>query len=194
MAPARKSRHAFRTIAEVGEILDTEHHVLRYWESQFKQIKPVKRSGNRRLYRPSDIELIAGLKKLLHEDNLTIKRAKRLLHEKGVRHVAGLGAEILESRNAFPGEAMDSDGPRKTATADPVDAGHAEAETRSRQLARAAATPAGRQQTGETPTPVSSDDPELRELRVRLEQLKERAEADIERLRAILALATPRRS
>ncbi len=96
MSTDEKSRDAFRTIAEVGAILELPQHVLRYWESQFKQIKPVKRQGNRRLYRPSDIELIAGLKQLLHEQNCTLRGAQKILHEKGVKHVATLGAESLD--------------------------------------------------------------------------------------------------
>ncbi len=197
MAPAGKSRHAFRTIAEVGEILGTEHHVLRYWESQFKQIKPVKRSGNRRLYRPADIELIAGLKKLLHEDKLTIKRTKRLLHEKGIKYVASLGAEILESRNAFGSGPVD-DGGARPATGDgaPADGGHAKAGMVAAPVQRAETAtqrvvPAD---GGEATVPAAGDHGELRELRGQLEQLKVRAEADIERLRAILALASPGRS
>ncbi len=192
MASAGKSRHAFRTIAEVGEILGTEHHVLRYWESQFKQIKPVKRSGNRRLYRPADIELIAGLKRLLHEDKLTIKRTKRLLHEKGIKYVAGLGAEILESRNAFGIGPVDDGGTRTAAG----DGEHAEAGIVAVpvQRAEAPAQPVVPADGGEVTVPAAGDDGELRELRDQLEQLKGRAEADIGRLRAILALASPGRS
>ena len=96
MSADEKSRDAFRTIAEVGAILELPQHVLRYWESQFKQIKPVKRQGNRRLYRPSDIELIAGLQQLLHEQNCTLRGAQKILHEKGIKHVAALGAESLD--------------------------------------------------------------------------------------------------
>ena len=77
-------------------MLELPQHVLRYWESQFKQIKPVKRQGNRRLYRPSDIELIAGLKQLLHEQNCTLRGAQKILHEKGIKHVAALGAGSLD--------------------------------------------------------------------------------------------------
>ena len=107
MSTDEKSRDAFRTITEVGAILELPQHVLRYWESQFKQIKPVKRQGNRRLYRPSDIELIAGLKQLLHEQNCTLRGAQKILHEKGIKHVAALGAESLDW-NDSPGA---EDGP-----------------------------------------------------------------------------------
>ena len=86
-----KSAEAFRTISEVAEVLDTPTHVLRFWESRFTQVKPVKRAGGRRYYRPADVALLAGIRKLLHEDGLTIRGVQKLLREKGVRHVAGVG-------------------------------------------------------------------------------------------------------
>jgi len=92
-----KSRDAFRTISEVSEWLDTPAHVLRFWESKFSQIKPVKRAGGRRYYRPEDVELLAGIKSLLHKDGLTIKGAQKLLREKGVRHVAALGQALIDA-------------------------------------------------------------------------------------------------
>jgi DNA-binding transcriptional MerR regulator len=97
-----KSADAFRTISEVAEWLDLPTHVLRFWESKFSQIKPVKRAGGRRYYRPRDMQLIGGLKTLLHDDGMTIRGAQKLLKENGVQHVidlsppleAGLEAEI----------------------------------------------------------------------------------------------------
>ena len=86
-----KSPDAFRTISEVAESLDTQAHVLRFWESKFTQIKPIKRAGGRRYYPPEDMELLSGIKALLHEQGLTIKGAQRLFREKGVRYVATLG-------------------------------------------------------------------------------------------------------
>ncbi|MEZ5779456.1 MAG: MerR family transcriptional regulator [Paracoccaceae bacterium] len=83
-----KSAEAFRTISEVSDILDTPAHVLRFWESRFSQVKPVKRAGGRRYYRPADLALLAGIKKLLHDDGLTIRGVQKLLREQGVRHVA----------------------------------------------------------------------------------------------------------
>ncbi|WP_223877869.1 MerR family transcriptional regulator [Histidinibacterium aquaticum] len=100
-----KSRDAFRTISEVAEWLDTPAHVLRFWESKFPQIKPVKRAGGRRYYRPDDMALLAGIKTLLHEQGLTIKGAQKLLREKGVRHVASLGmaeGEVTDAAEAEP--------------------------------------------------------------------------------------------
>ena len=95
-----KSREAFRTISEVAEWLDTPAHVLRFWESKFSQVKPVKRAGGRRYYRPGDMELLGGIKKLLHEDGMTIKGVQKILREQGVRHVAGLSAHLSEGDGA----------------------------------------------------------------------------------------------
>ncbi len=85
-----KSADAFRTISEVAEWLDTPAHVLRFWESKFTQVKPVKRAGGRRYYRPADMRLLGGIKKLLHEDGMTIKGAQKILREQGVKHVSSL--------------------------------------------------------------------------------------------------------
>jgi DNA-binding transcriptional MerR regulator len=90
-----KSRDAFRTISEVSDVLDTPAHVLRFWESKFTQVKPVKRAGGRRYYRPTDVDLLAGIKQLLHDDGMTIKGAQKLLRENGVKHVAALGAAAI---------------------------------------------------------------------------------------------------
>ncbi|WP_400087953.1 MerR family transcriptional regulator [Yoonia sp. R78084] len=89
-----KAKDAFRTISEVAEWLDTPTHVLRFWESKFSQIKPVKGAGGRRYYRPADMELLGGIKQLLHVDGLTIKGTQKLLREKGVKYVASLGPSM----------------------------------------------------------------------------------------------------
>ncbi|SEN65664.1 MerR family transcriptional regulator [Palleronia pelagia] len=89
-----KSPDAFRTISEVAEWLDVPTHVLRFWESRFTQVKPVKRAGGRRYYRPADMELLGGIKQLLHEDGLTIRGVQKLLREEGVRHVAALSPPL----------------------------------------------------------------------------------------------------
>jgi DNA-binding transcriptional MerR regulator len=83
-----KSPEAFRTISEVADWLGVQAHVLRFWESKFAQVKPIKRAGGRRYYRPADMLLLGGIKKLLHDDGLTIKGAQKLLREKGVAFVA----------------------------------------------------------------------------------------------------------
>ena len=86
-----KSAEAFRTISEVALELDVPQHVLRFWESRFAQIKPVKRAGGRRYYRPEDIDLLKGIRALLYGDGFTIKGVQKVLKERGLRHVAGVG-------------------------------------------------------------------------------------------------------
>lgn len=95
-SPKRKSADAFRTISEVADLLDTPAHVLRFWESKFSQIKPMKRGGGRRYYRPEDVSLLRGIRELLYEDGLTIKGVQKVLRERGQKHVAGL-AEPTET-------------------------------------------------------------------------------------------------
>lgn len=85
-----KSPDAFRTISEVADHLDTPAHVLRFWESRFPQIRPVKRAGGRRYYRPNDVALLTGIKRLLHDEGMTIRGVQKILREQGVRHVAAL--------------------------------------------------------------------------------------------------------
>ena len=91
----QKSAAAFRTISEVGDALDVPAHVLRFWESKFNQIKPVKRGGGRRYYRPEDVGLIRGIQHLLYEEGMTIKGAQKVLNERGVKSVTELGKELL---------------------------------------------------------------------------------------------------
>ncbi|MEN8887511.1 MAG: MerR family transcriptional regulator [Celeribacter marinus] len=90
----QKSPDAFRTISEVADWLDTPAHVLRFWESRFTQIKPVKRAGGRRYYRPADMSLLGGIKKLLHDDGMTIRGVQKLLREHGVKHISAMSPEI----------------------------------------------------------------------------------------------------
>ncbi len=90
-----KSEKAFRNISEVSEWLETPTHVLRFWESKFSQIKPTKRAGGRRYYRPKDMLLIGGIKQLLHIEGHTIKGAKQVLREKGLNYVVGLSKPIV---------------------------------------------------------------------------------------------------
>ena len=95
-----KSAYAFRTISEVADWLDTETHVLRFWESKFSQIKPVKRAGGRRYYRPKDMLIIGGIKKLLHEDGITIKGTQRIIKDKGLSFISDL-SRPLETEETF---------------------------------------------------------------------------------------------
>ena len=84
-----KSKSAFRTIAELAEELGVATHVLRFWESKFEQIKPMKRAGGRRYYRPDDVELIKTIKNYLYEKRYTIEGVQKLLKEKGVNVIVG---------------------------------------------------------------------------------------------------------
>lgn len=80
-----KSQAAFRTISEVASDLDVPQHVLRFWETKFTQIRPMKRGGGRRYYRPEDVLLLRRIRALLYDDGLTIKGVQKLLREKGVK-------------------------------------------------------------------------------------------------------------
>jgi DNA-binding transcriptional MerR regulator len=86
-----KGPEAFRTISEVAEDLDLPQHVLRFWETRFNQIKPLKRGGGRRYYRPDDVDLLRGIRELLYGEGYTIKGVQRILREQGVRFVIGAG-------------------------------------------------------------------------------------------------------
>jgi len=84
MSVTDKSPEAFRTISEAADELDVPAHVLRFWESKFPQISPLKRAGGRRFYRPGDLALLRGIKRLLYEDGFTIKGARKFISEQGV--------------------------------------------------------------------------------------------------------------
>lgn len=91
-----KAPEAFRTISEVAEELDVPKHVLRFWEAKFTQLKPMKRGGGRRYYRPEDVALLRGIRLLLYSDGYTIRGVQKILREHGARYVMeyqGLGAE-----------------------------------------------------------------------------------------------------
>lgn len=90
-----KSPDAFRTISEVAEWLDVPTHVLRFWESRFSQIKPVKRAGGRRYYRPSDMRVIGGVKTLLHDQGMTIRGVQKLFREQGLKHITSFSPPLF---------------------------------------------------------------------------------------------------
>jgi len=90
-APRVKSPEAFRTISEVSVDLEVPQHVLRFWESRFAQVKPVKRAGGRRYYRPEDVDLLRGIRALLYAEGLTIKGVQKVLRDRGHRYVAEIG-------------------------------------------------------------------------------------------------------
>lgn len=105
-APARpeKSAQAFRTISEVAEELDVPAHVLRFWETKFSAVAPLKRGGGRRYYRPSDVALLRGVRRLLYEQGLTIKGLQKLMRERGAKHISACGetgaAVVIEDADA----------------------------------------------------------------------------------------------
>ena len=90
----KKSPDAFRTISEVAEWLDTPAYVLRFWESRFSQIKPIKRAGVRRYYRPYDMLLLGGIKQLLHVDKRSIDDVKKILKDQGAEFVTNLSFNL----------------------------------------------------------------------------------------------------
>ena len=106
-----KAPDAFRTISEVADELDIPQHVLRFWESRFPQIKPMKRAGGRRYYRPEDVDLLRGIKHLLYAEGYTIRGAQGILRDKGQKFVqsvwqpgaAAAADELLESAGAEQG-------------------------------------------------------------------------------------------
>ena len=90
-----KSADAFRTISEAAEEVGAPQHVLRFWETKFDFITPVKRAGGRRFYRPQDITVLKAVKRLLHDDGLTIRGVQRLHKEQGLKKLIGAEAAAL---------------------------------------------------------------------------------------------------
>jgi DNA-binding transcriptional MerR regulator len=98
MNALEKSPQAFRTISEVSVVLDVPQHVLRFWETKFGQVKPLKRGGGRRYYRPEDVDLLRGIRTLLYADGFTIKGVQKVLREQGVRTVVESGQRQAGAR------------------------------------------------------------------------------------------------
>jgi DNA-binding transcriptional MerR regulator len=97
-----KSAAAFRTISEVAEELDVPQHVLRFWESKFAQVKPLKRGGGRRYYRPEDVELLRKIRDLLYQDGYTIKGVQKLLREGQITKQGLLAEARAEGEKSAP--------------------------------------------------------------------------------------------
>lgn len=104
-----KAPDAFRTISEVADDLDIPAHVLRFWETRFVQIKPMKRSGGRRYYRPDDVHLLRGIRRLLYGEGYTIRGVQRILREHGIKAVQGLMEDSAIAPAAFSGPAFDQE-------------------------------------------------------------------------------------
>jgi DNA-binding transcriptional MerR regulator len=145
-----KAPGAFRTISEVADEIDVPQHVLRFWESRFAQIRPMKRGGGRRFYRPDDVDLLRGVRHLLYGEGYTIRGVQRILREQGANFVQNIwrpGAEPLAPRStedheseeiaAPAAERSEPDLPAFAHASPPAREGHAE--RREPSLAAAAA-------------------------------------------------------
>jgi DNA-binding transcriptional MerR regulator len=111
-----KSPDAFRTISEAAEELTVPQHVLRFWETKFSQIKPMKRAGGRRYYRPADIELLKGIHTLLYSQGYTIRGVQRILKEEGGAYVVGIGrGEVMPRKGDAAREGAPPPGTAKAA-------------------------------------------------------------------------------
>jgi DNA-binding transcriptional MerR regulator len=107
-----KSPEAYRTIREVADSMDLPQHVLRFWETRFPQIRPLKRAGGRRYYRPDDIERLRVIRRLLYDEGYTIKGVQKLFKQQGVQALSGAAA----SRSVPPAELANGDAPRAGST------------------------------------------------------------------------------
>jgi len=189
-----KSADAFRTISEVANWLGVQTHVLRFWESKFTQIKPVKRAGGRRYYRPADMELIGGIKILLHDNGMTIRGVQKILREQGVAALtkfapgvdgddAPMAVDVMPTDNVVPLKPA----PRKAAKPKPAPAAPTaaqddlplEAPPAPAQAATQAPDPAP-EPVGEAPAPdaeAETDDAQAKlvALRNRLAALRDRS-------------------
>ena len=108
-AARAKSPEAFRTISEVADELQVPQHVLRFWESRFTQVKPVKRAGGRRYYRPDDVDLLRGIRALLYGDGFTVKGVQKILRDRGARYVIEIGRSAVPTVMFVPESALNAD-------------------------------------------------------------------------------------
>jgi DNA-binding transcriptional MerR regulator len=106
-APIEKGPEAYRTIREVADSMDLPQHVLRFWETRFPQIRPLKRAGGRRYYRPDDIERLRLIRRLLYDEGYTIKGVQKLFKEQGVQALSN-AAQAHAGASAEPGGAAES--------------------------------------------------------------------------------------
>ena len=105
-----KSPDAFRTISEAADELDLPQHVLRFWETRFSQIKPLKRGGGRRYYRPDDVQLLRGIRFLLYDEGFTIKGVQKILKENGARYVINIGETGIFENSPTNGQPVAENG------------------------------------------------------------------------------------
>jgi DNA-binding transcriptional MerR regulator len=148
-ARGAKSQAAFRTISEVADELDVAQHVLRFWESKFPQVRPLKRGGGRRYYRPEDIDLLRDIRSLLYDEGYTIKGAQKLLRQRRAKPAAP--AKPAEPAHAQPEL-------QGTSTASPSTSGPAAAGSSDHEHG-ARATPSAHHATDPSAEPLSSSVP-----------------------------------
>jgi DNA-binding transcriptional MerR regulator len=115
-----KAAEAFRTISEVAADLDVPKHVLRFWEAKFPQIRPMKRGGGRRYYRPEDLELLRGIRRLLHAEGYTIKGVQKILREQGIDQVKAFAHVTAAAEKPKGRGRAKSDGAAGIAVAGPI--------------------------------------------------------------------------
>ena len=169
-----KAPDAFRTISEVAEDLDLPQHVLRFWETRFNQIKPMKRGGGRRYYRPEDVDLLRGIRLLLYAEGFTIRGVQRLLKEKGTGFVTSVGqsgsVETMTGADAAGTDPRPAPGAAKSAGKAPASASP---ETSTPSPGVGASEP-GPKRTG-TPVrrPSAGRDPDRRRIETALGELQE---------------------
>jgi DNA-binding transcriptional MerR regulator len=161
-----KSPDAFRTISEVADELDLPQHVLRFWETKFPQIKPLKRGGGRRYYRPNDVDLLKGIRQLLYGEGYTIRGVQRILKSEGVRFVEGLGRgeQVLERR---PADGQEAQAGRASAQAEDFSQGDFSQDDEERDAPHTAA------QDSPTGAPSQAAALDLGQLQAALDELRE---------------------
>ena len=142
-----KAPDAFRTISEVADELDIPQHVLRFWESRFPQIKPMKRAGGRRYYRPDDVDLLRGIRHLLYGEGYTIRGVQRILREQGPKFVQA----VWQPGAAQPVAPPDDEAPEAAEQLAPDDA--------ARTLFGLLKAPSAPQRRGLMPQPSRSPSP-----------------------------------
>src|SRR5215510_7801613 len=136
VATMDKSPDAFRTISEVAEDLDLPQHVLRFWETRFSQIKPMKRGGGRRYYRPDDVDLLRGIRHLLYGEGYTIRGVQRILKDHGIKFVQSVWQAGAPQPAKSPGDGEETEAARTPRSrrlfgllpSMPRDEGHGEAD------------------------------------------------------------------
>jgi DNA-binding transcriptional MerR regulator len=173
-----KAPDAFRTISEVADDLDIPQHVLRFWESRFQQIKPMKRGGGRRYYRPEDVDLLRGIRHLLYGEGYTIRGVQRIFKEHGVKFVQSVWQAGAEQPQPETGDLGPDERPMEDVGTD-VDAPGERPQPRSPQvpdlirsaLSKAAPSQSGGEQAGGDRGALTSE--HLRKLQAALDDLTE---------------------